>query len=220
MNEINIIAIVSQKGGAGKTTLAVNLSVAATAAGRKTILLDTDPQASATIWGDLRANADPEVRSSPPVRLPQEIERAQRRHATLVIIDTAAHADGGALVAARLADLVLIPCRPAMFDIVAIRASADIAKLTNTTPLVVLNAVPPTARKLPLEAREIIAAEGLPVAPVSIAQRSAFTRSINSGRAVTEFDPHGKAAAEVNALEAAIISLPAPFLTPARPGAA
>ena len=138
----------------------------------------------------------------------------------LVLIDTAAHADGGALVAARLADLVLIPCRPAMFDIAAIRASADIAKLANTPPVVVLNAVPPRGEKLPLEAREIVSAEGLPVLPTSLAQRSAFMRSVNTGRAVTEFEPRGKAAAEVHALQAAIISWPGPALTLIQPSAA
>src|SRR6201986_1411279 len=106
------VAIVSQKGGSGKTTLAVHLATAATIAGHTTAIIDLDPQATATSWGDDRANG-PEVISGQATRLPALLQTARDNGATFLVIDTAPNADQTASLAARAADLVLIPCRPA-----------------------------------------------------------------------------------------------------------
>src|SRR5215212_1378238 len=111
------ITILSQKGGAGKTTIALHLAVAAELDGQQTAIIDLDPQASATSWGDSRAAETPAVVSAQASRLTQVLEAARKAGATLAIIDTAPHSESAALAAARAADLILIPCRPAILDL-------------------------------------------------------------------------------------------------------
>lgn len=110
------IAIVSQKGGAGKTTLAVNLAAEA-ARSRVSLIIDTDPQATASRWGQWRGGDDPEVIDcGAPTLLAGKLAKAAQLGADLAVIDTPPHADAMARQAARLADLLLIPCRPRAFD--------------------------------------------------------------------------------------------------------
>src|SRR5271166_5678126 len=106
-----VIAVISQKGGAGKTTLALNLAVAATRDGIKTTVLDVDPQASATCWGDARGGAPPIVIAAQASRLSILLSAEVRRDTALVVIDTGPANDSVALEAAKLADMVLVPCR-------------------------------------------------------------------------------------------------------------
>ena len=114
------IAIVSQKGGSGKTTLALHLAVASAAAGHNTAVIDLDPQASAANWSDRRRAELPVVLSAHASRLPHEIRRVREIGGEMLYLDTAPHSDSAALEAARAADLVLIPCRPAILDLEAI----------------------------------------------------------------------------------------------------
>lgn len=137
------IAILSQKGGAGKTTLAVNLATAAQLAKKQTVIIDIDPQASATGWGDSRLSETPIVISAQPSRLQKVIEAANENGADFVFIDTSPHSESGALAAARLADFILIPCRPAILDLRAISNTIDIVKLAACKAAVVLTCVPP-----------------------------------------------------------------------------
>ena len=107
------VAIISQKGGAGKTTLAVHLGTAAARAGHISAIIDLDPQATAASWGDRRQAAEPEVISGQAVRLPALMKTARDNGADFLVLDTAPNADQTASLAARSADLVLIPCRAA-----------------------------------------------------------------------------------------------------------
>lgn len=194
------IAVVSQKGGSGKTTLAVHLAVAATAEGKVACIIDTDPQATAAAWGDWRQGADPEVITTPPPRLARTLEDARKLGADLVVIDTPPHADAAAREAARLADIVLVPCRPRAFDLHAIQATADLASSTGTQTFVVFNAAPPRAPQLFAEASNLVKELGLRVAPVMLADRAAFHHSTASGKTALEIEPVGKAAGEVSSL--------------------
>ena len=106
------VAIVSQKGGAGKTTLAIHLAAAATRAGQISLVIDTDPQASASQWAEWRQGAPPEIIDSAPPRIASKIEAASEQGAQLIVIDTPPHADLAASKAVECAELVLIPCRP------------------------------------------------------------------------------------------------------------
>ncbi|MDE0175414.1 MAG: ParA family protein [Defluviicoccus sp.] len=191
------VAIASRKGGAGKTTVAVHLAAAAEQAGLGTAIVDLDPQASAATWSDLRAAARPEVRCCPPNRL--SIVLAEIAPCDLAVIDTAPHAEGGALAAARAADLVVIPCRPALFDFHSISATVDIAGLAGTPAAVLLNAVPPRG-PMADEARDALAAMGIDVLETRLVQRQAFVHSLTAGLAACEFEPRSKAAAEIRAL--------------------
>ena len=197
---MQILAIISQKGGAGKTTLAVNLAVAAESEDIPTVIIDLDPQASAKTWHDLRGKDSPVVVSAQASRLGEMIEIARSNGAELVIIDTAPHSESGALAAARAADLILIPCRPSILDLKAIETSGDLAALAKKEAVVVLNSVPHQGGKLAEEAEEAVRSYGLSIAPIKLTQRAAYVHSLTAGQAALEFEADGKAAQEIRDL--------------------
>jgi chromosome partitioning protein len=193
------VAITSQKGGTGKTTTAVHLATAATLAGYDAVVIDLDPQGSASTWGDDRGEAAPEVISGQATRLNVLLESAAREGFDLVVIDTGPAADSAARRSAELADLVLIPCRPSAFDLKAIRTTLDLVEATRTPAFVVLNAAPIRSRAVD-EARDVVTGLEGKVAPVVICQRAAYGHSVIAGHTAQEFEPEGKAAEEINAL--------------------
>jgi chromosome partitioning protein len=195
------IAIVSQKGGAGKTTLAIHLAVAAQMAGKVALIVDTDPQATASQWSHWREGRAPEVIDcGAPTLLAKKIAQAQALGAELVVIDTPPHADIMAREACKAADLLLIPCRPRTFDLNAVRTTADLAKAAGKPAFAVFVAGPPKAALLYKEASEVIAETGLKVAPVMLAERGDYHHSTGSGASAQEYASAGKAALEVEAL--------------------
>jgi chromosome partitioning protein len=198
-----VIAIVSQKGGVGKSTIAVHLAAEAHAQGQRVLLLDLDPQGSAMEWANRRGDRPPDVSGANPASVNKEIDRARNDGYDLVLIDTAPHADHAALQSARAADLVLIPCRPSTFDIAAISATLDLCKLANKQAVVVLNAAP-TRSRVTAEAEEAIAEKGGTVSPVVIRQRVAFQHCLIDGRTAAEFEPGGAAADEIASLLASV----------------
>jgi len=195
------IAIISQKGGAGKTTLAVHLAAAA-AAEKVTLIVDTDPQATASRWGEWRGGTDPEIIDcGAPSLLAGKLSKAAELGAELAVIDTPPHADAMARQAARLADLILIPCRPKAFDLAAIEATAELVRASNKPAFVVLMAGPPKAPLIYQEAAEVVEGSfGLRLAPIMLPERAAFHHSTAQGKTAEEFDHGGKAAGEIGAL--------------------
>jgi chromosome partitioning protein len=196
---MKIVAIISQKGGAGKTTLAVYLATAADAAGHTAAVIDLDPQATATSWGDRRVAAAREVISGQAVRLPALMKAASENGVDFLVIDTAPNADQTASLAARAADMVLIPCRPSTFDLEAIETTLLLAKTAAKPAYVVLNAVPPRS-SIGKEAAAGLAASGAQVVPHQLMHRAAFTHGVIDGRTAQEFEPQGKAAEEIQQL--------------------
>ena len=196
---MKIVAIISQKGGAGKTTLAVHLATAAVAAGHMAAVIDLDPQGTATSWSDRRTALAPEVISGQAVRIPALVNAARQNGADFLVLDTAPNADQTASLAARAADLVLIPCRPATFDLEAIETTLLLTKAAGKPAYVVLNAVPPRS-SIGREAAEGLAVRDTKVAPHQLTHRAAFTHGVIDGRTAQEFEPQGKAAEEVQAL--------------------
>jgi len=193
------IAMISQKGGAGKTTLTLNLAVAAELSGLSCAVIDLDPQASAMGWQDTREKETPVVISAQASRIQDILQTAKDHGADLTLIDTAPHSDSAALQAARAADLVLIPCRPSILDLRAIASSVDIATMAKKPAIAVLNSVPPRG-SLTEEALEAIKSYGLDIAPEQLGQRAAFVHSLTLGLAVMEYEPSGKAAQEIEAI--------------------
>ena len=198
---MKVVAIISQKGGAGKTTLAVHLATAAASAGHAAAIIDLDPQATATSWGDRRELDAPEVVSGQAVRLPTLMKTARENGATFLVLDTAPNADQTASLAARAADVVLIPCRPATFDLEAIETTLLLSRTANKPAYIVLNAVPPRSN-IGREATEGLVERGAQVAPHQLSHRAAFAHGVIDGRTAQEFEPEGKAADEVRALYA------------------
>jgi chromosome partitioning protein len=146
-------------------------------------------------WGDRRKAEAPEVVSGQAARLAVLIEAAQANGADVLILDTAPNADQTALRAAQLADVVLIPCRAATFDLEAIQATLTLGQLAQKPAYVVLNAIPPRSA-IGREAAEGLTGQGAKVAPVMLPQRAAFAHGVIDGRTAQEFEPDGKAAEE------------------------
>lgn len=194
-----VLVFLSQKGGSGKTTLAVHTAVAASEAGMKTVLIDTDPQHSATVWGDARTSDEPQVATVAGSEIDRVLIAARAEGIGLAVVDTAPHTAPEAARIARNADLVLIPCRPTAFDLAAAGSAAMIVKAAGVSGAFVLSACPVRAPEI-AETRKALAGYGLPVAPVEITERRAFSRAIATGRAVTEFESDGRAADEIRAL--------------------
>ncbi len=193
------VAVISRKGGAGKTTLAIHLAVAASRSGKEAAIVDLDPQASAAGWGDSRTEKTPAVVSAQAARLPKVLEAAALAGAALAVIDTAPHSENAALAAVRAADLILIPCRPAILDLRAIGDTIDLVNLAKKMAFVVLNAVPPRG-SLAEEAIEAITPFGVPVAPIRVGQRATFVHALTLGLTAEEYEPEGKAAEEIQLL--------------------
>jgi chromosome partitioning protein len=194
------IAIASQKGGSGKTTLAVHLATKAAQKGYESCVIDTDPQATAAAWSDWRGDFLPVVVTSPPARLARTIASAHKNGVDFLVIDTPPHADAAAREAIKAADLVLIPTRPRAFDLAALEPVAELISFAQKPAFVVLNAVPSGARVLSEEARAAADALGLEMAPVSLGDRAAYHRSSGKGETASESEPEGKAAQEIDAL--------------------
>ena len=194
------VAIVSQKGGSGKTTMALHLASCAAYAKKQSIVIDTDPQATAAAWGDWRGEFLPEIITSPPARLGMTIRQAERRGVEFVVIDTPPHADAAMREAIKVADLVLIPTRPRAFDLHALEAVTDLLAVSKTPAYVVFNAVPARATRVIAEAQNAARQHKLEVCPVTFGERADFHRSSAKGEVASEIDPDGKAAGEVSAL--------------------
>jgi chromosome partitioning protein len=127
------------------------------------------------------------------------LDAARDEGIQFAIVDTAPHAAPDAARIARASDLFVIPCRPSAFDIAAAEGAVRIVRAAKTPAVFVLSACPFRAPEI-AEARQVLAGYGLPVSPVEITDRRAFSRALATGRAVTEFEAEGKAAEEIRAL--------------------
>jgi chromosome partitioning protein len=193
------IAFLSQKGGSGKTTLAVHIAVAAQGAGERVVLIDTDPQSSALAWAQARKAEHPAVHKSTASGLAKLLDKTQSEDRTLAVIDTPPHAVPGADLIARTVDFLVIPCRPSVLDLAAVSSSVHLARASGRPAVFVLNACDPRAPEIE-QSKSLLAKHGFPVAPVEVGHRRAFSRALSTGSAVTEFEPKGKGAEEINEL--------------------
>lgn len=196
---VKSLVFLSQKGGSGKTTLSVHTAVTAQENGERVVVIDTDPQQSATTWANARESDSPPVASISAAEIDKVLEAARQERMSLAVVDTAPHATPEASRIAQLADLIAIPVRPSAFDIAAAGNTVEIARAAGTKTVFVLSACPFRSPEI-AETREVLAGYGLPIAPVDITERRAFARAVASGRAVTEFESDGKAAEEIRAL--------------------
>lgn len=194
------VVIVSQKGGTGKTTIAIHLAVSAERAGKPAVVIDLDPQASAAAWRDLREAEGPAVESVQPARLAATLKAAAEAGAEFAVIDTPARSENAALEAVRAADLALIPCRPGFFDTAAMSFTANLLKLAGKPGYVVFSQVPTRAESLLAEVAEALRGYGLTAAPAAIHLRAAYSHAIPGGQSAEEYEPKGKAAGEAAAL--------------------
>lgn len=204
-----VIAVAQQKGGAGKTMLAAQFAVVLAEDGR-VALLDIDPQGSLTVWGKLRAGAakavqEVKVESVSGWRLASELEKLKAAY-DYVLIDTPPVIDSDARRAIRAADLVLIPMNPAPPDLWAAEGTLKLAAEEKRKTALMFNRAPAASRlRKRLEAE--IAARGLTLLPVALANRAGYANAFADGLGVTEAGPATQAADELRAAAAALKDL-------------
>lgn len=201
-----IVAIAQQKGGAGKTTIAVQLGVAWARAGYRVAMLDVDPQSSMSAWFALREETAP---SSLPIatsvqgwKLSTAIDRMKGDH-DILLVDTPPHAETDARIAIRAAGLILVPLQPSPMDLWATRPTMELVVREKCKALLVLNRVPARVRLLDA-VRARIDGEGWPLARTMLGNRSAFAASMMDGKGVVETQPKSPAALEIRDLAAEI----------------
>jgi len=213
---VKIVSAVAQTGGAGTTTLSLAPACAAASEALSPAVIDLHPQPSSSSWCDRLASDTPPVVPAQAPRLARILAAAAGQGVALAVVDTAPRAEQGALAAARAADLVLVPCRPAVYDVETVAGIRDlVAAVAPATPvLCVLNAVPPRGPREG-QARTLLADLGVAVAGPSLGLRAAVDYAAAAGRSAAEHDPRGRAAEELAALWTTVGALAG--LTPARP---
>lgn len=193
------LAIISQKGGSGKTTIAVHLAICAERQGKKIALIDLDPQASSFKWNESRPEGKKlDAIQAEAKQLANLLSQAKAGGIDIAIVDTAPHSNATAALAAQAADFVLIPCRPARFDLDAIQSTVQITQAAKSRAAVVINAAP--RGRLADEAREALTAQGITVFDSVLHHRASYSHAVIDGRSVHEFEPNGKAADEIDEL--------------------
>ena len=195
------LAIISQKGGVGKTTIATALAVAAEMDGKSAAVFDLDPQASATFWHDTREAENPAVVSIAPARLQHVLKAAAESGCRLAIIDAPPFAKDIAYEAAQHADFILVPTRPAVLDVMAMTRTLELVRHYSKPSAVVLTFCPILGREI-TDTEDAIKQLKATLAPVRIHSRVAYSRAQQTGLTAQEFEPDGKAAEEIKQLYA------------------
>ncbi len=204
---MNVVVFASRKGGSGKSTLAAHLAAHAHKPSRPFLLIDADPQGSLTLWRHLRKRDDLPLKTAQ--RGIADIAKAAKRDGTAwVFIDTAPNMSASVTEAIRTATLVIIPCRPGLFDLEAIKDTVEYAREARKPFAVVINAAPPRRQDVEApavaHARKTLAELHIPVWGGQITQRAAFSLALEEGEGAKEYDADSYAAAEIARLWAAI----------------
>ncbi|MGH7240042.1 MAG: ParA family partition ATPase [Candidatus Saccharimonadales bacterium] len=205
-----ILALLNQKGGVGKTTLAVHITAALALKGRSVLLVDADPQGSALDWAATR-QADPlfSVVGLPKNNLHKEIPAHAAKYED-VIIDGPPRVNELARAAILASDMVLIPVQPSPYDVWAAKDIVDLLreaavfKENQICRFVINRKIVKTA--IGRDVVDALKSYEIPVLSASIAQRVAFAESAGQGSTVVENDPTGQAADEINELVDEILS--------------
>lgn len=198
------LSVVAQKGGTGKTTLAVNLAVLAALDGLRVALIDCDPQRSAAGWWQIRKDDWPILIEQPAGQLPTVMETLKAEGFNLAVVDTRPSVEAETLEAVQNSTAAIIPTRPTSMDISAVALTAQLVRSAQKPGCIVLNQCPPSIKQgeapLTAETRALANTLGLPVAPPALVNRIAYPYASNGGMAVREYEPGKAADQEMTAL--------------------
>src|SRR5918995_3090239 len=196
---MRVLAMASQKGGSGKTTLSGHLAVQAQRAGAGPVcLIDIDPQGSLADWWNEREDDVPAFAQTTVARLGADLEVLRQQGFRLAVIDTPPAITMAIQSVINVAELVVIPTRPSPHDLRAVAGTVDMVERAQCRMVFVLNAVNLRA-KITSDAVIALSQHGT-VAPVFIQQRTDYAASMIDGRTVCELDPEGRSAIEIQEL--------------------
>lgn len=200
---MHVIAVLNQKGGAGKTTIATHLARALQIGGADVLLIDSDPQGSARDWAAVREEQPLSVVGIDRPTIERDLKNIARKD--FVVIDGAPQAADLAVSAIKAANFILIPVQPSPYDIWATADLVDLVKqrieVTDgklRAAFVVSRAIKGT--KIGSEITEALNGYGLPVLATRITQRVGYPGSAAAGSTVLDLEPDSEAAREVIAL--------------------
>jgi chromosome partitioning protein len=196
---MKILALATQKGGTGKSSIAVSLAVAAQERGLNVYVLDMDPQGTARSWFERRQAETPEVAALDASKLAAAIAALKRSGCDLLIIDTAGVDTPATTAAMQAAEHVLIPARPSVADLEAARPTVRALTKLGTKFSFILNQCPTGRTMRTTDAFRALSVLGV-VAGTTLAIRADHVDALAQGLGVTERDPTGKAAHEVREL--------------------
>ena len=198
---MKVLALVSRKGGSGKTSVAACLAVAAAQAGLRVAAIDLDPQKSLSAWGKRREARDITHHTAKPEGFEDLISRIRDAGVTdFVVVDSAGVADTGAALAARRADLTMVPVKPTQLDIDAAAETVATLRSLGSKFAIVLTQVPTgQAIERARDAARVIVKLGR-TSPHFVTYRMPYIDAIGLGLGATDHDPKSKAAQEINEL--------------------
>ena len=193
------VALCTQKGGTGKTTIATALAVAAHLAGKKSALLDLDPQTNAVNWFDRRDGDGPDVASIQPGAIRRSLDAYRGLGMDWVFIDTPGKMDSASTEAAKYADIVLIPTQAQIFAIDTLEPLKRLLDMAGNPPaFVVLNLVHPNAGgRVADDAAAIADRFNVSVAPIHMSRLKVYEDAPALGQTPQELESQGRAAQEV-----------------------
>jgi chromosome partitioning protein len=204
---MNVLTFASRKGGAGKSTLAAHLAAHAHGSSRPCLLIDDDPQGSLKLWNEMRAE------SALPLRIVKRgiahiVKKAERNGVEWIFIDTPPNNSVSVIEAIEAATLVIIPCRPGLFDIDAVQETIAFARQARTPYAVVFNAAPPRRHELESPAvsiaRRCLAQLEVPVWGGQVSHRASFSLALSEREGVKGYESDPSSVAEISGLWSAI----------------
>ncbi len=208
---MRVVALVTQKGGSGKTTLAASLSVVAQEAGEEVVVIDMDRQQSLSHWNERRAREVPKVVTADPQDLTRGLHGLEEAGFTLAVIDTAGMDQAQTGAAMRAADACLVPVQTSMLDLESCMVTARRLRQMKKPFRFVINAAEPGAKNARNEetrrALEGLFDDASLVARREVARRMDHRDAIAEGLGVSEHAPGGKAAKEIRALWGELVEL-------------
>lgn len=192
------IVIESQKGGSGKTMLAAHLAVEAERNGESAWVIDTDRQATLSLWHERRKNETPQRLDAPLERIPEGLKKIAAQNADFCFIDTAPTLSDQNTRLLSLASLVLIPVRPSPSDLWAVAETVELVKAARKPFLFVITQAKPQAN-ITAQAAAALSQHGR-VAQAFVADRVAYAAAMTGGNTAPELAATSRAAHEIEAL--------------------
>jgi chromosome partitioning protein len=196
-----IVSVLARKGGTGKSTAVRCLAVEALKAGRRVVIIDTDPQPTCFRWGQRRAAGGipvPLVVTPAPSGIAAQIEDYLRQHVDLVIIDTAPTATPAVNAALEVSTGAIVVTRPNPEDLESVQESLRVASAQQRRTGVIMWQAPPDKRVRAVTlAREALEAMGAKVCPTAISASVSYPYAYAEGLTPQEREPEGRARAEL-----------------------
>lgn len=176
---MKILTIANRKGGAGKSTCAAHIALEAVKYGKKTLLIDLDPQKTLECWWNKREQDNPFLTDIDPSKIKESLFKVEHHNFDFCVIDTPGDTSINAISGIEVADLVLIPSKPTAPDLAAIGRTISMVKSVNKNYIFVITQAI-SRSKLAIQGVSILSEFGI-VAPSTISNRVSYANAMNIG---------------------------------------